>query len=250
MGEDPYWSCKLTRVVVPSLQAKLYVARSDQARHKKVATQRAAELKEQEDRWKERERQAEAQLNAVLSDKVELHSQVEKLKLQNSFLEKQLARRISVIDEIKKENEALMKAKQIAEIQTQVRQQHVKERQALLRFFARLKQCAATGVMSSTTAFDSMHTEAVPARRALQDLVSEVKQLTERNEEALERERAVTFEKHKAEDLLHKQARPAAAIPMGSPCCSCELTPAAQAGMAYSCSLLWIAWAVPTAAVS
>lgn len=82
----------LLKDLLLSLQAKLYVARSEQGRHKKIATQRAAELKEQEDRWKERERQAEAQLNAVLSDKVELHSQVEKLKLQNSFLEKQLVR--------------------------------------------------------------------------------------------------------------------------------------------------------------
>ena len=108
-------------------------------------------------------RQAEAQLNAVLSDKVELHSQLEKLKLQNSFLEKQLARRISVIDEVKRENEALLKAKQIAEIQTQ-------------------------------------------------DLASEVKQLSERVEESLERERAVTFEKHKAEDLLHRQTKRVAAL--------------------------------------
>jgi hypothetical protein len=153
----------LLKDLLLSLQAKLYVARSEQGRHKKVALHRAAELKEQEDRWRERERQSEAQLNAVLSDKVELHSQVEKLKLQNSFLEKQLARRISVIDEIKKENEALLKAKQVAEIQTQ-------------------------------------------------DLVSEVKQLTERNEEALERERAVTFEKHKAEDLLHKQTKKVAEL--------------------------------------
>lgn len=89
--------------------------------------------------------------------------QVEKLKLQNSFLEKQLARRISVIDEVKRENEALLKDKQIAEIQTQ-------------------------------------------------DLASEVKQLTERVEDALERERSVTFEKHKAEDLLHKQSKKVAEL--------------------------------------
>ena len=153
----------LLKDLLLSLQAKLYVSRSEQARFKKVAAQRLAELQEQEDRWNERERQAEAQLNAVLSDKVELHSQLEKLKLQNSFLEKQLARRISVIDEVKRENEALLKAKQIAEIQTQ-------------------------------------------------DLASEVKQLTERIEESLERERAVTFEKHKAEDLLHRQTKRVAAL--------------------------------------
>ena len=153
----------LPKDLLLSLQAKLYVSRSEQARFKKVAAQRLAELQEQEDRWNERERQAEAQLNAVLSDKVELHSQLEKLKLQNSFLEKQLARRISVIDEVKRENEALLKAKQIAEIQTQ-------------------------------------------------DLASEVKQLTERIEESLERERAVTFEKHKAEDLLHRQTKRVAAL--------------------------------------
>lgn len=153
----------LLKDLLLSLQAKLYVSRSEQARFKKVAAQRLAELQEQEDRWNERERQAEAQLNAVLSDKVELHSQLEKLKLQNSFLEKQLARRISVIDEVKRENEALLKAKQIAEIQTQ-------------------------------------------------DLASEVKQLTERVEESLERERAVTFEKHKAEDLLHRQTKRVAAL--------------------------------------
>lgn len=66
----------LLKDLLLSLQAKLYVSRSDCARFKKVAAQRLAELQEQEDRWNERERQAEAQLNAVLSDKVELHSQV------------------------------------------------------------------------------------------------------------------------------------------------------------------------------
>ena len=36
----------------------------------------------------------------LLHSQVEMQSQMEKLKLQNSFLEKQLARRISVIDEV------------------------------------------------------------------------------------------------------------------------------------------------------
>ena len=40
-----------------------------------------------------------------------------------------------------------------------------------------------------------------------QDLVSEVKRLTEKNEEGLERQRGVTFEKHKAEELLHTRTK-------------------------------------------
>ena len=47
----------LLKDLLLSLQAKLYVSRSEQARFKKVAAQRLAELQEQEDRWNERERQ-------------------------------------------------------------------------------------------------------------------------------------------------------------------------------------------------
>jgi hypothetical protein len=44
----------LLKDLLLSLQAKLYVSRSEQARFKKVAAQRLAELQEQEDRWNER----------------------------------------------------------------------------------------------------------------------------------------------------------------------------------------------------
>ena len=149
---------KALKDLILSLQAKLYVARSEQGRHKKLCANKQAELDAAEMRWAERERQDEQQLNAVLSEKVEMRSQMEKLKLQNSFLEKQLARRISVIDEVKHQNEELQKEKMLAEVQTQ-------------------------------------------------DLVSEVKRLNDLHEETLEKMRLVTFEKHKAEEMLHTRTK-------------------------------------------
>ena len=64
-------TCSTTRqAACHPMQAKLYVARSEQARHKKLAADKQAEMEAAEQRWAERERQDEQQLNAVLSDKV------------------------------------------------------------------------------------------------------------------------------------------------------------------------------------
>lgn len=52
----------LLKDLLLSLQAKLYVSRSEQARFKKVAAQRLAELQEQEDRWNERQRHTQPPL--------------------------------------------------------------------------------------------------------------------------------------------------------------------------------------------
>ena len=51
------------------MQAKLYVARSEQAQHKKRAADKQAEMEDAERLWAERTRHDEEQLDAVLSEK-------------------------------------------------------------------------------------------------------------------------------------------------------------------------------------